>query len=253
MEDLLDSRWSRDFTGTPTTVTVSRDGAGRYFASFLVEEEVATVPVVDSMVGVGVGLKDIAVRSTGEKIANPKHLRPGEQRLRHAQRNRAHTQKKSKNREKARLKVAHVHVKVADQRRDRLQNLTTRWICENHVIGVESLAVTHLMRTPPLAKASSDAAWGAFVHQLTYKDAWYGRTLVAIDKWYPSTKRCSACGQLLASRPPYVRQWRCPACGTAHDRDVHAATNMLAAGLAAHTCGEAGRPGRAMLPSGSPQ
>jgi putative transposase len=245
MDAPLDIHWSRDFTGAPSTVTISKDSAGRYFVSFLVEEPIAVLPVVQAMVGVDLGLHDLVVLSTGEKIANPRHLRRGERKLAHAQRALARKQKRSKNREKARLKVARAHVRIADQRADGLHKLTTRLIRENQVICVESLTVKNLVRNHALAKAISDVGWGELVRQLQYKAGWYGRTVVAIDKWYPSSKRCSACGHILDSLDLATRQWTCPACGARHDRDINAARNVLAAGLAVNACGEAVRPGRA--------
>jgi len=242
----LDIHWSRSFTGTPTTVTVSKDTAGRYFVSFLVEEDIKPLPVVTAMVGVDLGVKDLAVLSTGEQIANPQHLRRSERKLAHAQRNLARKQKGSKTREKARLKVARVHATIADQRADGLHKLTTRLIRENQVICVESLAVKHLVRNHSLAKAIGDAGWGELVQQLEYKAAWYGRTLVKIDRWYPSSKRCHACGHVLDSLPLDVRQWTCPACGVQHDRDVNAAKNVLAVGRTVNACGETVRPRRAL-------
>jgi putative transposase len=246
MDNPLDIRWSRSFAGTPTTVTISKDTAGRYFVSFLVEEEIQELPVVNATVGVDVGLKDVAVLSTGEKIANPKHLRRSERRLAHAQRNFARKQKGSKNRDKARLKIARIHAKIADQRFDGLHKLTTRLIRENQVICVESLAVKNLVRNHALAKSISDVGWGESVRQLEYKAAWYGRTLVKIDRWYPSSKRCHACGHIMDSLPLDVRLWTCPECGVRHDRDLNAAMNILAVGLTVNACGETVRPGRAM-------
>src|SRR5262249_31168589 len=245
MDAPLDIHWSRSFTGVPTTVTISRDTAGRYFVSFLVDEAIQALAVVNAMVGVDVGLKDLAVLSTGEQVANPKHLHRSERKLAHAQRTLARKQKGSRNREKARLKVARSHARIGDQRLDGLHQLTTRLIRENQVICVESLAVKHLVRNRALAKAISDVGWGELVRQLAYKATWYGRTLVAIDKWYPSSKRCSACGRILDSLPLQVRQWTCPECGIRHARDRNAAENVLAAGLAVNACGEAVRRGRA--------
>lgn len=242
----LDIHWSRSFSGTPTTVTISQDTAGRSFVSFLVEEAVAALPVVNALVGVDVGLKDVAVLSTGEKIANPRHLQRSERRLKHAQRDLSRKQTGSKNREQARLKVAREHARIADQRRDGLHKLTTRLIRENQTVCVESLAVKNMVRNHALAKAISDAGWGELVRQLEYKAVWYGRTLVKIDRWYPSSKRCHACGHVLDSLPLDVRQWTCPACGVRNDRDINAAKNILAVGLTVNACGEAVRPGRAM-------
>lgn len=253
MDTPLAIHWSRCFTGTPTTVTISKDTAGRYFVSFLVEEEIAALPAVNATVGVDVGLKDLAVLSTGEKIANPRYLQRSERRLQHAQRTLARKQKGSKNREQARVKVAREHARIADQRRDGLHKLTTRLIRENQTICVESLAVKHLVRHHTLAKAISDAGWGELVRQLEYKAAWYGRTLVTIDRWYPSSKRCHACGHVLNSLSLDVRQWTCPACGIQHDRDINAAKNILAVGLTVNACGEAVRPATASARAGTPQ
>jgi putative transposase len=248
----LDIHWSRAFTGTPITVTISKDTAGRYFVSFLVEEEITALPVVTALVGVDVGLKDVAVLSTGEKITNPRHLARSERRLAHAQRTLARKQKGSRNREKARIKVAREHARIADQRRDGLHKLTTCLIRENQTVCVESLAVKHLIRNPTLSKAISDVGWGELVRQLEYKASWYGRTLVQIDRWYPSSKRCHACGHVLDSLPLDVRQWTCPHCGAHHDRDINAAKNILAVGLTVNACGETVRPGRAMPNSARP-
>jgi len=246
MDAPLDIHWSRAFTGTPTTLTISKDTAGRSFVSFLVEEELEALPVVSATIGVDVGLKDVAVLSTGERVANPRHLRRSERRLAHAQRNLARKQKGSKNREKARLKVAREHARIADQRRDGLHKLTTRLMRENQTVCVESLAVKNLVRNHTFAKAISDVGWGELGRQLEYKAAWYGRTLVKIDRWYPSSKRCHACGHVLDSLPLDVRQWTCPECGVRHDRDINAAKNILAVGRTVYACGEAVRPGRAV-------
>jgi putative transposase len=241
----LDIRGSRSFTGAPSTVTLSKDPAGRYFVSFLIEEEIQPLPTVNARIGADLGLKDLIVLSTGEKIANPKHLRRSERKLAHAQRNLARKQRGSKNRDKARLKVARIHAKIADQRLDGLHKLTTRFIDENQVICVESLAVKNMVRNPKLAKSINDVGWGELVRQLEYKADWYGRTLVKIDRWYPSSKRCYACGHVLDALPLDVRQWTCPKCGVRHDRDSNAAKNILAVGLTVNACGETVRPGRA--------
>jgi putative transposase len=237
MDTSLDIHWSRSFTGTPSTITISNDTAGRYFVSFLVEEDIDSLPVVNTMVGMDVGLKDVAALSTGENIPNPRHLRRSERCLAHAQRNLARKQKGSRNREYARM---------ADQRRDGLHKLTTRLIRENQTVCVESLAVKNLLRNHTLAKASSDAGWGELMRQLEYKAVWYGRTLVKIDRWYPSSKRCHACGHVLDSLARDTRQWTCPECGVRHDRDINAAKNILAVGRTVNACGETVRPGRAM-------
>jgi putative transposase len=242
----LDIRWSRSFTGTPSTITVSKDTAGRFFVSFLVEEEIQTLPAVNAQIGLDLGLKHLMAFSTGEKIANPKHLSRSERRLAHAQRNLARKQKGTKNRDKARLKVARIYAKIADQRSDGLHKLTTRLIRENQVICVESLAVKNMVRNHSLAKAISDVGWGELVRQLEYKANWYGRTLVRIDRWYPSSQRCHRCGYINKAVTLDVREWSCPTCGVRHDRDMNAAKNILAVGRMVNACGETVRPRRAM-------
>ncbi|HLY30006.1 MAG TPA: RNA-guided endonuclease TnpB family protein [Ktedonobacterales bacterium] len=243
--------WSRYFTGTPTTVTVSQDRAARSFVSFLVEEESEMLPLIDAVVGVDLGLKDLAIHSTGEKIANPKHLNKSQKRLKRAQQSLNRKVKGSKNREKARRTVARLHAQIADQRLDSLHKLTTRLIRENQTICVESLAVKNLLRNRKLAKAIADVSWGELLRQLTYKAAWYGRTLVKIDRWYPSSKRCCACGQVLDSLSLEVREWTCPACGVAHDRDINAAQNICAVGQTVLACGETVRPATASARAGA--
>ena len=252
MDAPLDIHWSRAFTGTPTTVTVRVDTAGRYFVSFLVEEEIAALPHSPAAVGIDLGITALVTLSTGEKIANPKHLARSHRRVAKAQKVLARKQNGSKNREQARRKLAREHARIADQRRDGLHKLTTRLIRENQTVCVETLAVKHLVKNHRLAQAISDASWGELVRQVEYKAAWYGRTLVKIDKWYPSTKRCCDCGHVLDSLPLAMRQWTCPACGVCHDRDINAAKNILAAGLAVNACGEAVRPGRAMPATAGP-
>ncbi len=161
--------------------------------------------------------------------------------------------KGSRNREKARRKVARIHAQIADQRLDGLHQLTTRLIRENQTICVESLAVKNMVRNHKLARGISDAAWGEFVRQLTYKAQWYGRTLVKIDRWYPSSKRCHACEHTLDAIPLDMRIWTCPSCGMIHDRDVNAAKNILAVGLTVSACGETVRPVTASARAGATQ
>jgi putative transposase len=251
MEAPLAIRWSRPLPAEaqPSTVTVSRDTAGRYFVSLLVEDEIAPLPAVAAQVGLDLGLHDTVVLDTGEKVGNPKFFTQDEQRLAKAQRRLAKKQLGSQNRAKAKQDVARIYARIADRRRDFLHKLSTRIMRENQTICVESLNVKAMAKHPTLAKAIHDVGWGEFVRQLTYKADWYGLTLVAIDKWYPSSKRCFDCGHVLGSLSLATRQWTCPACGVAHDRDVNAAKNIKAAGLAVSACGEAIRPGRVRPPS----
>ncbi|HEV2458904.1 MAG TPA: RNA-guided endonuclease TnpB family protein [Ktedonobacterales bacterium] len=247
MDAPLPIRWSRPLPdgAQPSTVTVSRDTAGRYFVSLLVEEEIAPLPPVTPAVGLDLGLHDAVVLNTGEKVGNPRFFHRDAHRLAKAQRRLGKKQLGSKNRVKARRKVARIHARIADRRRDFLHQLSTRLIRENQTICIESLHVKAMVKHPTLAQAIHDVGWGELVRQLTYKATWYGRTLVAVDKWYPSSKRCSACGHVLGSLSLDTRSWTCPECGSIHDRDVNAATNVLAAGRAVSACGEAIRPGRA--------
>jgi putative transposase len=179
-------------------------------------------------------------------VGNPRFFHRDEKRLAKAQRRLAKKQRGSRNRNKARRKVARIHARIADRRRDFLHQLSTRLIRENQTICVESLQVKAMVKHPTLAKAIHDVGWGELVRQLAYKAQWYGRTLIAVDKWYPSSERCSDCGHVLGSLSLDVRHWTCLECGAVHDRDVNAAQNVLAAGLAVSACGEALRPGRAM-------
>ena len=202
------------------------------------------LPPVNAQVGIDLGLHDVVILDSGEKVSNPRFFAHDEKNLAKAQHRLAKKQLGSKNRSKARRKVARLHARIADRRTDFLQQLSTRIIRENQTICVESLRVKAMVKHPTLAKAISDVGWGEFVRMLDYKATWYGRTLVRIDKWYPSSKRCSACGHVLDSLTLDIREWTCPECGAVHDRDVNAAQNILAAGLAVSACGEAVRPGR---------
>jgi putative transposase len=178
-------------------------------------------------------------------VGNATFLRKDEAKVKRAQRHLSRKQKGSKNRAKAKLKVAQIHARIADRRRDFLHQLTTRLIHENQVLCVESLSVKQMLKNHRLAKAIADVGWGELIRQLQYKAAWYGRSVVAIDKWYPSSKRCYDCGHILDSLSLDVRLWVCPACGVTHDRDINAALNIQAAGLAVFASGEMVRPGRA--------
>jgi putative transposase len=245
METPLDIHWSRPLPKgcKPTTVTVSKDTAGRYFVSILIEEDIKFLPVVNKPIGLDLGLKSMVITSDGQTYGNPKFFHIEEKKLARAQRHLSKKQKGSKNRAKARHKVARIHARIRDRRRDYQHKLSTKLIRENQTVCVESLHVKNLVQNHCLAKAISDVGWSEFVRQLEYKALWYGRTLVKIDKWYPSSKRCFDCGHLLDSLTLDVRTWTCPQCGTVHDRDINAAKNILAAGLAVTACGESIRPG----------
>ena len=246
MDAPLAIQWSRPLPkdAKPTTVTITRDAALRYFVSFLVEEAIQPLPVSPKTVGVDLGLHDVVTLSTGEKIGNERYFAQEEKRLARLQHRHAKKRKGSKNREKARRKVARLHARIADRRRDFQHKLTTRIIRETQTVCIESLAVKNLMQNPCLAKSIADVGWGEIIRQLQYKAAWYGRAVVAVDRFYPSSKRCHGCGHLLDELDLDIRQWTCPECGLRHVRDTNAALNIEAAGLAVFACGEAVRPGR---------
>ncbi|MEU5520825.1 RNA-guided endonuclease TnpB family protein [Streptomyces sp. NPDC047860] len=245
MTEPLDIGWSRPLPAgvEPTTATVSRDAAGRWFVSLLCEDTITPAPVTTNAVGLDAGITSLVTLSTGEKITNPKHERRDRARLARAQRELSRKAKGSANRAKARLKVARVHARIADRRRDFLHKLSTRLVRENQTVVIEDLTVRNLLKNGMLARAISDASWTELRSMLEYKCAWYGRELVVIDRFFPSSKLCGACGTIAAKMPLNVREWTCD-CGTVHDRDVNAARNILAAGLAASACGDGVRPQR---------
>ncbi len=252
MDAPLDIVWSRPLPKgcKPTTVTITKDTANRYFVSILIEEDIKHLPVVNKQVGLDLGLKSMVITSDGEHVGNPRYFHKDEKKLAQAQRRLAKKKKGSKNRAKVRLKVAKAHAKIADRRRDYQHKLSTRIIRENQTICIESLQVKNMVKNHSLAKSISDVGWSEFTRQLEYKARWYGRTLIKIDKWYPSSKRCHSCGHVLDSLSLDERFWMCPQCKAFHDRDINAAKNVLAAGLAVSACGEAVRPGRAKALSG---
>ncbi|MBQ0901007.1 RNA-guided endonuclease TnpB family protein [Micromonospora sp. U21] len=227
--------WSRPLPdgGEPSTVTVSRDPAGRWFVSLLVEDPtVMPLPPVDTAVGVDAGITSLLTLSTGEKVTNPRHERADRRKLAKAQRTMARKAKDSANQAKARLAVARIHARIADRRRDHLHKLSTRLVRENQTVVIEDLSVRNMLRNHSLARAISDAAWTQLRSMIEYKAAWYGRQVIAVDRWHPSTKTCSACGRINTAMTLGVRAWTCPGCDAVHDRDVNAARNILAAGLA---------------------
>ncbi|MFD5518032.1 RNA-guided endonuclease InsQ/TnpB family protein [Streptomyces sp. NPDC127066] len=262
-------KWSRVLPSTPSSVTVVKDAAGRYFASFVIETDpdadTTRMPGTDRTIGIDLGLTlpqtpsggtPIAVLSDGTKIDSPRFLRRAEKKLKETQQDLARKQKGSKNREKARVKVARAHAKVADARREFLPQalgfaraggtpiqLSTKLIRENQAVAVEDLAVRGLARTR-MAKSVHDAGWSRFTALLAYKAERYGRTFIKIDRFEPTSQVCSTCGHRDVPKPLHVREWTCTACGTVHDRDVNAAKNVKqAAGLAVTACGARVRPG----------
>jgi putative transposase len=218
----------------PTSVTVARDPAGRWFVTFHAEVP-GPVPLraTGQAAGIDLGLTDFAVLSGGQRIPHPRHMDRHEQQLKRYQRRLAGCQKGSANRKKAARKVARAHARVTDARRDFLHQASAGLVRRFDVIAVEDLAVRNMVRNRSLARAISRTGWAEFRRQLEYKAQRYGRTILVVDRWFPSSKTCSVCGFLLAELSLGTRAWACPACGARHDRDLNAAKNILAAGLAA--------------------
>jgi putative transposase len=228
----------------PSTVTVSRDPCGRWYVSLAVEvPDPEPLPATGRVAGVDLGITDFAVTSDGQRIANPGHLERRARNLARYQRRMARCRPGSANRAKARAKVARAQRKVRASRADFLHKASTRLVRDHDVIAVEDLAVQNMVRNRRLSRVIADCGWRTFREMLEYKAARYGRHLIVIDRWYPSSKTCSACGHVLASLSLKTRTWQCPSCGTRHDRDINAAKNILAAGLAVagsdpgHACG----------------
>ncbi|MEV0403591.1 RNA-guided endonuclease TnpB family protein [Actinoallomurus sp. NPDC050550] len=229
--------WSFDdvdlLTLNPTMVVISRDPDGRWYVTFAIDTD-APEPMDEAghAIGVDLGVKNFAVTSDGDRIANPRHLERKARNLARYQRRMARCQRGSANRRKAKAKVARAHRKVRNARADFLHRTSTNLIRRADTIVIEDLAVTNMVKNRRLARVISDAGWGEFRRQLEYKAERVGRTLVVIDRWYPSSKTCSACGHLLAKLSLSTRRWTCPGCRTRHDRDINAAKNILAAGRA---------------------
>ena len=228
----LDIRWSRDLASKPSSITISKDRAGRYFVSMLCEFEAKAMPITAKTVGIDLGLNHLFITDSGYKVDNPRHTKRYADKLARLQRKLAKKKKGSNNREKARKKVARLHAKIVDCRLDNLHKLSRKLINENQVVCVESLQVKNMIKNPKLAKHIADASWSEFVRQLEYKAEWAGRTVSKIDRFFPSSKRCSSCGFVHESMPLDIRDWTCPECNTHHDRDINAAKNIKTVGLA---------------------
>jgi putative transposase len=235
-QEPLNIIWSRLLPDgcSPSTVTVKLELSGRWLVSLLVDDPtVQPLPPNDKKVGIDVGISSLLTTSDGEKIANPKHFNRLYQKLKVAQKELSRKTKGSSNRHKARLEVAKIHAKIKDARTDFLHKLTTDLVKANSVIAIEDLAIRNMVKNHKLARSISDAAWGEMFRQLEYKCKWYGRELVKIDRFFPSSKRCNHCGFVMDKLPLDIRSWDCPSCNTKGiDRDINAGKNILAAGLA---------------------
>ena len=218
----------RELVGTIKTVTVSRDPSGKYFASILTENGVdaPAASLNGKMLGIDVGLTDLAVTSDGSKFSNPKHVAKAQKNLARKQQHLSRKVKGSNTRNKARLRVAKAHERVANARKDYLHKLSTRLVNENQVIAVEDLHVKGVMKNHNLARAIGDAGWGAFTNMLKYKTARAGKGYIEVNRFFASSKTCSCCLHAQAKMPLEIRMWTCDKCGTKHDRDINAAINI---------------------------
>ena len=264
--EALPIRWSRMLPEgcSPSTITVRLDPRGRWYVSLLVDNpSIKSLPHIDKSIGLDLGITSLIATSDGDKISNPKPFKRLYKKLRRIQKAFSRTQKGSNNRDKVRIKVARVQGKIADSRKDFLHKLTTQLVRDNQTIVVEEMAVKNMLKNHKLAQSISDAAWGELVRQLAYKCEWYGRELILIDRWFPSSKRCGNCGHIVdclekfargetplatfRKMPLSVREWDCPKCEMRHDRDINASKNILAAGLAVSVCGANIRPDYQMI------
>jgi putative transposase len=244
-------RWSRQFRSEPSTVTITKNCAGQYSLTHCLDEHVDALPKTGESVGIDLGINRLATLSDGERVANPRFLAKKPAKLRRFQRALSGRRKGSGRWHRQRLRVARLHVRVANSRNDTLAKLTTDLVRRYDAICIEDLNVRTMTQNRKLARCIADVGMSAFRQMLTYKCAWYGKELRLVDRFFPSSKRCSKCHYVVETLPLEVRTWTCPQCGTVHDREENAAKNILAEGHSVTARGGRVRPKATRVVRGS--
>ena len=245
LKSLIRIKLHRQPKGMIKSATISRHASGKYYISLLYKEEINELPKTNSAIGIDLGITDFAILSDGQKIDNHKFTSKMEKKLKREQRklskrallakNKGIPLSEAKNYQKQKRKVARLHEKVMNQRTDFLNKLSTEIIKNHDIICIEDLNVKGMLRNHKLARSISDVSWSSFVAKLQYKADWYGREIIKVDTWFPSSQICSECGHKDGKKSLDIREWTCPICHTHHDRDINASINILTEGLRIQT------------------